>query len=128
MKVYILTEDQFNAIASCILDGDRCLDENIEVAVDVCNNLKPSAPVAWKKTIDGCEITRNAKVAVDLDFSIQLFALEQSLAFEGGRVAEREACAALVEADGRVHPKAPDAVWRKTVVKLIRARGNHGQD
>lgn len=36
---------------------------------------------------------------------------------------EREACAALVEADDRVHPKAPDAVWAKTVAKLIRARG-----
>ena len=36
---------------------------------------------------------------------------------------EREACAALVEADGRVHPNAPDAVWAKTVAKLIRARG-----
>lgn len=36
---------------------------------------------------------------------------------------EREAIAALVEADGRVHPKAPDAVWAKTVAKLIRARG-----
>jgi hypothetical protein len=35
---------------------------------------------------------------------------------------EREAIAALVEADGRVHPKAPDAVWAKTVAKLIRAR------
>ena len=38
------------------------------------------------------------------------------------RADEREACAALVEADGRVHPKAPDAVWAKTVAKLIRAR------
>ena len=36
---------------------------------------------------------------------------------------EREVCAALVEADGRVHPKAPDAIWAKTVAKLIRARG-----
>ena len=36
---------------------------------------------------------------------------------------EREAIAALVEADGRVHEKAPDAVWAKTVAKLIRARG-----
>ena len=36
---------------------------------------------------------------------------------------EREAIAALVEADDRVHPKAPDAVWAKTVAKLIRARG-----
>lgn len=41
---------------------------------------------------------------------------------------EREAIAALVEADGRVHEKAPDFVWRKTIAKLIRARGNHGQD
>lgn len=38
-------------------------------------------------------------------------------------LAEREACAVLVEADGRVHPKAPDFVWRQTVAKLIRARG-----
>ena len=44
------------------------------------------------------------------------------------RADEREAIAALVEADGRVHPKAPDAVWAKTVAKLIRARGNHEQD
>ncbi len=43
--------------------------------------------------------------------------------YEQGRVDEREAIAALVEADGRVHPKAPDAVWAKTVAKLIRARG-----
>lgn len=41
------------------------------------------------------------------------------------RADERGACAALVEADGRVHPKALDAVWSKTVAKLIRARGNH---
>jgi hypothetical protein len=41
------------------------------------------------------------------------------------RADEREACAALVEADGRVHPKAPDAIWAKTVAKLIRARGEH---
>ena len=41
---------------------------------------------------------------------------------EQGRLDEREAIAVLVEADGRVHPKAPDAVWAKTVAKLIRAR------
>jgi hypothetical protein len=44
-------------------------------------------------------------------------------AIEAARLEEREAIAALVEADGRVHPKAPDAVWAKTVAKLIRARG-----
>ena len=49
-------------------------------------------------------------------------------AVEAARLEEREACAVLVEADGRVHPKAPDAVWSKTVAKLIRARGNHEQD
>lgn len=37
--------------------------------------------------------------------------------------AEREACAVLVEGGHHVHPKAPDAVWAKTVAKLIRARG-----
>jgi UDP-3-O-[3-hydroxymyristoyl] glucosamine N-acyltransferase len=37
---------------------------------------------------------------------------------------EREACAKLVEGGNHVHPKAPDAVWAKTVAKLIRARGN----
>jgi len=36
---------------------------------------------------------------------------------------EREACAVLVEGGNHVHPKAPDAVWAKTVAKLIRARG-----
>jgi len=41
---------------------------------------------------------------------------------------EREACAVLVEGGNHVHPKAPDAVWAKTVAKLIRARGNHEQD
>jgi hypothetical protein len=42
--------------------------------------------------------------------------------------AEREACAKLVEGGNHVHPKAPDAVWAKTVAKLVRARGNHEQD
>lgn len=41
------------------------------------------------------------------------------------RADEREACAVLVEAGNYVHPKAPDAVWSKTVAKLIRARSNH---
>ena len=44
------------------------------------------------------------------------------------RADEREACAVLVEGGNHVHPKAPDAVWAKTVAKLIRARGNHEQD
>jgi hypothetical protein len=43
------------------------------------------------------------------------------------RADEREACAVLVEGGNHVHPKAPDAVWAKTVAKLIRARGNHEQ-
>ena len=37
---------------------------------------------------------------------------------------EREACAVLVEGGNHVHPKAPDAIWAKTVAKLIRARGD----
>jgi hypothetical protein len=48
--------------------------------------------------------------------------------YEQGRADEREACAVLVEGGNHVHPKAPDAVWAKTVAKLIRARGNHGKD
>ena len=43
--------------------------------------------------------------------------------YEQGRADEREAIAVLVEADGRVHEKAPDFVWAKTVARLIRARG-----
>lgn len=39
------------------------------------------------------------------------------------RADEREACAVLVEGGNHVHPKAPDAVWAKTVARLIRARG-----
>ena len=38
---------------------------------------------------------------------------------------EREDCAVLVEGGNHVHPKAPDALWAKTIAKLIRARGNH---
>ena len=62
------------------------------------------------------------------DESLTLYAFEN---FDLERFAqlvrqdEREAIAALVEADGRVHPKAPDAVWAKTMAKLVRARGNH---
>ena len=45
------------------------------------------------------------------------------VACEQAAIDEREACAALVEGGNHVHPKAPDAVWAKTVAKLIRARG-----
>ena len=38
------------------------------------------------------------------------------------RADEREACAVLVEGGNHVHPKAPDAVWAKTVANLIRLR------
>ena len=44
-------------------------------------------------------------------------------AVEQAVLKEREACAVLVEGGKHVHPKAPDAVWAKTVAKLIRARG-----
>ena len=57
------------------------------------------------------------------DKCVRLFARLNCDAVDAARLEEREACAALVEADGRVHPKAPDAVWAKTVAKLIRARG-----
>lgn len=43
--------------------------------------------------------------------------------YDQGVASEREACAVLVEGGNHVHPKAPDAVWAKTVAKLIRARG-----
>ena len=41
---------------------------------------------------------------------------------------EREACAKLCENGAFLHDQAPDAVWAKTVAKLIRARSNHEQD
>jgi hypothetical protein len=56
------------------------------------------------------------------DKCVRLFARLNCDAVDAARLEEREAIAALVEADGRVHPKAPDAVWAKTVAKLIRAR------
>ena len=58
-----------------------------------------------------------AQACAEHYLSIMRDAVEQAV------LKEREAIAALVEADGRVHPKAPDAVWAKTVAKLIRARG-----
>jgi hypothetical protein len=42
--------------------------------------------------------------------------------YDLGAASERESCAALVEADGRVHEKAPDFVWRRTIAKLIRLK------
>ena len=44
-------------------------------------------------------------------------------AVEQAVLKEREVCAVLVEGGDHVHPKAPDAVWAKTVARLIRARG-----
>jgi hypothetical protein len=70
---------------------------------ELARQAKPSPNLIWEKA----ELERFAELV---------------------RQDEREAIAALVEADGRVHPKAPDAVWAKTVAKLIRARGNHEQD
>ena len=58
-----------------------------------------------------------AQACAEHYLSIMRDAVEQAV------LKEREAIAALVEADCRVHPKAPDAVWAKTVAKLIRARG-----
>jgi len=49
-----------------------------------------------------------------------------ALAFEGGRVAEREACAKLCENGVFLHDQAPDALFGRAVAKAIRARGNHG--
>jgi hypothetical protein len=45
-------------------------------------------------------------------------------AVEAARLEEREACAVLAEGQGRIHEKAPDAIWAKVVGRLIRARGN----
>jgi hypothetical protein len=60
--------------------------------------------------------------ADERDKCVRLFARLNCDAVDAARLEEREAIAALVEADGRVHEKAPDAVWAKTVAKLIRAR------
>ena len=50
----------------------------VKEAMSHLESLKPSDPVAWKKTIDGSEITRSETVASDLGFTVPLFALEQS--------------------------------------------------
>lgn len=72
------------------------------------------------------EFAAQAGFNLSVDYHCDEYELERFA--ELVRQDEREACAVLVEADGRVHPKAPDAVWAKTVAKLIRARGNHEQD
>lgn len=59
------------------------------------------------------------KACAEHYLSIMRDAVEQAV------LKEREACAVLVEGGNHVHPKAPDAVWAKTVARLIRARGNH---
>lgn len=70
------------------------------------------------------EFAAQAGFNLSVDYHCDEYELERFA--ELVRQDEREACAVLVEADGRVHPKAPDAVWAKTVAKLIRAKGNHG--
>jgi hypothetical protein len=72
--------------------------------------------------VRGADLERFAELVLQ-NYVSQIMTTEERE--ENIRSDEREACAALVEADGRVHPKAPDAIWAKTVAKLIRARGEH---
>ena len=74
--------------------------------------------------VRGADLERFAELVLQ-NYVSQIMTTEEREQFI--RDDEREAIAALVEADGRVHPKAPDAVWAKTIAKLIRARGNHEQ-
>lgn len=79
MRAYILTEDQFNTIASCVLDGDRCLDENIEIAVELCQTLLPSDPIFWAHVSQGKVFDARVASVVPTEFyNTALFALEQS--------------------------------------------------
>ena len=70
------------------------------------------------------ELAKQAKPSPNLiweDAELERFA-------ELVRQDERELCAKLCENGAFLHDQAPDAVWAKTVAKLIRARGNHEQD
>lgn len=49
-------------------------------------------------------------------------------AVEQAVLRERELCAKLCENGAFLHDQAPDAVWAKTVAKLIRARVRNEQD
>lgn len=90
---------------------------------ELARQAKPSPNLIW----EDAELERFAELVRqdERDKCAQEYLQDCCNAIEVAEHNEREACAALVEADGRVHPKAPDAVWVKTVARLIRARGNH---
>ena len=88
---------------------------------ELAQQAKPSPNLIWKDA----ELERFADLVRDdeRDKCAQDYLQDCCDAVEAARLEEREAIALLVEADGRVHEKAPDFVWRQTVAKLIRARG-----
>ena len=75
MKYALISEEQIKHVKHLLnpVKGSHIAD-NVLTVID---SLKPSSPVAWKKTINGSEITRSAKVATELGFTVQLYALDE---------------------------------------------------
>jgi hypothetical protein len=76
MKYALISEEQIKQVQEALEPVKASFAA--QAVLEIIQSLKPSDPVAWKKTIDGSEITRSAKVAADLDFPVGLFPLEQS--------------------------------------------------
>ena len=95
-----------------------------ELAAQAGLALTPNTnPVSWFGLATDLELFAELVRQDERDKCAQDYLQDCCNAIAAAEHNEREACAALVEADGRVHPKAPDAIWAKTVAKLIRARG-----
>ena len=74
MKAALITEEQIKDIMNGIAP---CFKNDRRIAIDVLNSLKVQEPVAWKKTAEGVESTRNQQLAERLGFNVPLYAGEQ---------------------------------------------------
>lgn len=88
MKAALITEEQIKAIEDTLEFVDAYFESrpafkkmlgiaHMDKALGIVKSLKVQDPVAWKKTVNGSEITRSKTIANDLKFNVELYAGEQ---------------------------------------------------
>ena len=76
MKMALISEEQIKTLYEYLLK-QPINTGNVELC-ELLMSLKVQEPVAWKKTAEGIESTRNQQLAERLGFSVPLYAGEQS--------------------------------------------------